>query len=173
MNFSLGESDISSHTSHLGWHSSSLLLHFGILVGLWVSDGFINSQDHARGLSGSLESVVSNKDWFPDEFLVGVADSRGSLDINSVEFSIFLIGGVLISELVQDSDRVQTSIISNGSWDDFKSLGVGIYNSLDFSLNAFCVLSESLGNFHFDSSTSSNNFIGLDGSSDDHDGIIE
>jgi len=80
---------------------------------------------------------------------------------------------MLLSELVKDSNSIETSIISEGSWDDFKGLGEGIDNYLLLSTDVSGVVEQISREFHFSGTSTSNDFISLNGSSDDHDSIVE
>jgi len=80
---------------------------------------------------------------------------------------------MLLSKLVQDSDGIQTSVISDGSGDNFKSLSESINDKLLLATDASGVVKQMSGELEFSGTGTSDDLGGLDGSSDDHDSIIE
>jgi len=84
---------------------------------------------------------------------------------------------MLLSELDEDVNRVETSIVGELPWDDFKGLGKGGDNHLSWAFGIFAFTegggSQQLGKLHLNGTSTSNDGVGLDGSSDDHDGIVQ
>ena len=80
---------------------------------------------------------------------------------------------MLLPELVQHVSGVHTTVLGQSPWDGLKSLGKVVDDELGLALNGLEVFSEISRKLHFNGSASSNDCMRLDGSSDDHDGIVQ
>ena len=78
---------------------------------------------------------------FPDEFLVGIGDSIGSVDADS-EVAAILVLRMLLAEPVHDLNGVQTGILSNGSWNNFEGPGERVYYQLGLAGYGACMVSQ-------------------------------
>mmetsp|Transcript_57657 Transcript_57657/g.65793 ORF Transcript_57657/g.65793 Transcript_57657/m.65793 type:complete len:225 (+) Transcript_57657:226-900(+) len=146
--------------------SATLLLFIG-----GVLNSFINRQNNAASLSSSSQSVDLHHTRFPNETLISVTDVL-TVQINT-EPTTFGTLGVLLSQLVHNIVGVKSTIFGNSSGDDLQGLSVRIDDQMEFATQTGGIVSQVSTQFHFDGTSSSNNRGGVEGSSDNHDGIIQ
>ena len=141
---------------------SLLMLFLNLFLGcLGVFNGFIDGEDCACSLikckikrkwqiylNCSNERIFPNKHWFPDELFIGVACSAKFwiwvwiANINTSPFTALMM---LLPQLYQNINRVQTSIISQLSRNDFECLCKSSNNNLLSSFNGIWFVSQDLG----------------------------
>ena len=134
-------------------------------------DGFINRKDQAGGFSGGDESILFDQKRFPDESLVSVTDALGL--VPDIDAEVFSTLGVFLAESIKDFHRVETGIIGEGSWDDFKGLGHRDEDELFLGFDGPGVGSEEFGEFHFAGATTGDDVFGFEDPTDDHDGVVK
>ena len=162
---------IGSSSSTGSWdgllHSS--LLFF--LLGFWVSYCLINWQNCACSFSCSLKCINLDKLWLPNVTLVVVSNSSVNIHTQVHVFNTSL--WVSVSKSVDDVKWVHTSIVCNDLRNDFKWFGEHVHDELLFSWNFNCVFLESLWKCHLCGSSTCNNLVCLETSSDNHDGVVQ
>lgn len=80
---------------------------------------------------------------------------------------------MLLAQLVEQISGIKTGVVGKLAGDDLKSLGKGADQKLLFSGNCASVIAQVFANFHLDGTTTSNDGVGLSGSADDHDSVVQ
>lgn len=135
-----------------------------------LTDGLVNAQDQATGLGSGLNGVDLDETGLPYKGGHVVSDTL----VLEVDTGPEVALSVLNTESVQDVGSVETSIVAKLSGNDFKCLGEGLDNALllvrDLAVGV-CV--KVFADLHLASTTTSNDALVLDGTFDDHDGIVQ
>lgn len=74
------------------------------LLGLGVSDGFVNGEDRTGGFGGGLEGIDLDHCWLPDKGFITISDSI--IDINSKINVLLSTLSMPMSKLIDDIQRV-------------------------------------------------------------------
>lgn len=135
-----------------------------------LTDGLINAQNQTTGLGSGLNGVDFDETGFPHEGGHVISDAL-VLEVNTgpnVTLSVFN------AESVQDIGSIEASIVAKLSGNDFECLGEGLDDALllvgDLAVGVGVKV---LADLHLASTTTSNNALVLDGTLDDHDGIVQ
>lgn len=135
-----------------------------------LTDGLINAQNQTTGLGSGLNGVDLDESGFPYKGGHVISDAL-VLEINTgpeVTLSVFN------AESVQDIGSIETGIVAKLSRNDFKCLGEGLDDTLLLVRDlAVGVGVKVFADLHFASTATSNNGLVLDGTLDDHDGIVQ
>lgn len=78
-----------------------------------------------------------------------------------------------VSEFVDDIEWVKSCVVGDAFRNDFQRFGEHVHDKLLFTWNLNSVLFQSLWKFHFSSSSTSDDLVGLETSSDNHDGVVQ
>jgi len=166
----------SGHTSSSAAHrplgsTRGKLLARGLgSLGFLVLDGLVNAQNQATGFRSGLNGVDLDETGLPHKGGHVISDTL-VLEVNTgpdVALS------VLNTKSVQDIGSVETSIVAKLSGNDLECLGEGLDDTL--LLVGDLAIGESVkvfADFHLASTTTGNNALVLDGTLDDHDGIVQ
>jgi hypothetical protein len=134
------------------------------------TDGLVNAQDQATSLSGGLNGVDLDKTGLPHEGGHVVSDTL----VLEVDTSPEVTLSVLNTQSVQDVCSVETSVVAKLSGDDFKCLGKGLDDALLLVGNlAVGVGVKVFADLHLASTTTSDDALVLDGTLDNHDGVVQ
>lgn len=143
--------------------------------GLWlrallVSDGLVNAEDQAAGLGGGLEGVDLDQSRLPDEALNHVGDAL-ILEINTGPCCAL---AVLHAQLVEDVGGVEASIVAQLAGNHLESLGKGLDDGLLLVLDVLVGVLMQIGrDLHLDGTATANHHAVLDGTLDNHDGVVQ
>jgi hypothetical protein len=135
-----------------------------------LTDGLVNAQNQATGFGSGLNGVDLDETGFPHEGSHVISDTL----VLEVDTSPDVSLSVLNTESVQDIGSVETSIVAKLSGNDLECLGEGLDDTLllvrDLAVGEGVKV---FADLHFASTTTSNNALVLDGTLDDHDGIMQ
>jgi hypothetical protein len=142
-----------------------------IFVGwLPLTDGLVNAQNQATGFGSGLNGVNLDETRLPHKGGHVVSDTL----VLEIDTSPDVTLSVLNTESVQDIGSVETGVIAKLSGNDLEGLGEGLDDTLLLVRDlAVGVGVEVFADFHLASTTTSNNALVLDGTLNDHDGIVQ
>jgi len=80
---------------------------------------------------------------------------------------------VLLAQLVENVGGIETGVVAQLAWNDLQTLGDGGDQKLLLAGNGARVVTQQLGQLHFDGTTSGYNRVVLDGAAHNHDGVVE
>lgn len=135
-----------------------------------LTDGLINAQNQTTGLGSGLNGVDLDETGFPHKGGHVIPDAL----VLEVDTGPDVALSVFNAESVQDIGSIETSIVAKLSGNDLECLGEGLDDTLllvgDLAVGVGVKV---FADLHFTSTTTSNNALVLDGTLDDHDGIVQ
>jgi hypothetical protein len=135
-----------------------------------LTNGLVNAQNQATGFSSGLNGVDLDETGLPHKGSHVVSNTL----VLEVDTSPDVTLSVLNTESVQDIGSVETGVVAKLSGNDLECLGKGLDDTLllvrDLAVGEGVKV---FANFHLASTTTSNNALVLDGTLDDHDGIVQ
>lgn len=113
-------------------------------------DDIVDTQDHAGGFNGSLVGLELDHAGVPDVDNGHVRDLT-SLTINTP--GLVSSGCMLGTELGHNTDDFTSSVVSEGTGDNFEGTGQGFVGPLLDGRHVLGLLHQSAGEFHLDGTT--------------------
>lgn len=143
--------------------------------GLWlrallVSDGLVDAENQAAGLGGGLEGIDLDQGRLPNEALNHVGDAL-VLEVDTGPGGAL---AVLHAQLIQDVGGIEAGIVAQLAGDHLESLGKSLDDGLLLVLDVLVgVLVQVCRDLHLDGAATTNDHTVLDGTLDNHDGIVQ
>merc|ERR1719242_2179960 len=135
--------------AHTRWSSLSSATSLGIL------NSFIYGEDQACSFRGGRNGINFYDGRFPNTGIKIIGDIFCH-DIYTIPFVTLCM---FLTKFIQNIGSIKTSIVTKLSGNDFKSPGHSSKYELLLASNGARMISENLGQFHLNSSSSSNNGV--------------
>jgi hypothetical protein len=137
---------------------------------LALTDGLVNAQNQATSFGSGLNGVDLDETGLPHKGGHVVSDTL----VLEVDTGPDVTLSVLNTKSVQDVGSVETGVVAKLSGNDLECLGEGLDDTLLLVRDlAVGVGVKVFADFHLASTTTSDNALVLDGTLDDHDGIVQ